>query len=108
MSSHRSQNIPFSFDCKVGAIRWLQGEFPGRRGCAKERDQREHDVGRRFNQNLSSYHSPKENLVAVKIAKAKEADETARRRLRQRIQNQCRELQKEKKGLLWYGPGCQT
>lgn len=98
MSSYRSQNVSFSFDCKVGGTRRLEGEFPGRRGCAKGRDQRECDMGRKIN-HASSYHSPKENLVIVKTPKAKEGDERARHRTRQRIWNQCRGLEK-KAGLI--------
>lgn len=100
MSSYRSQNVSFSFDCKVLGTRRLEGEFPGRRGCAKGRDQRECDMSRKFNHNVSSYHSPKENLVIVKTPKAKEGDGTARHRTRQRIWNQCRELGKKKEGLI--------
>lgn len=85
MSGCRSQNASFSFDCKIGGTRRLEGEFPGRRGFAKGRDQRKCDMGRKFNHNVNSYHSPKENLVVVKIPKAKEGDKTARHRTRQRI-----------------------
>lgn len=78
ISSYRSQNVSFSFDCKVGGTRRLEGESPGRRDCAKEMDQRECDMGRKFSHIVSSYHSPKENLVIVQTPKAKEGDETAR------------------------------
>lgn len=57
-------------------------------------------MGRKFNHNVSSYPSPKENLVIVKTPKAKEGDETARQRTKQRIWNQCRELEKKKEGLI--------
>lgn len=46
------------------------------------------DGGRKFNQDTSGPHSPKENLLVVKITEVKKVAPTATRGTRHVIQNQ--------------------